>query len=69
LVELEKVLQLLQERKPLPAKYKDHELKGKLNGIRECHIKNDDLLLHYLVSNKNILKLYDVGSHSDIFGM
>lgn len=67
LLELEKVLNILQCNQPLPTKYKDHGLKGSHRGIRECHIKPDDLLLYYIADDKGILKLYDIGSHADIF--
>ena len=49
----------------LPEKYKDHQLQGNLKEFRECHIK-PDLLLIYFVEN-NILKLVDIGSHSQLF--
>jgi len=49
----------------LVEKYKDHQLIGKLKDFRECHIK-PDLLLIYMVEN-NILKLVDIGSHSELF--
>ncbi len=46
LVELQKVVNLLAQNKSLPAKYRDHELKGNFKGIRELHLKPDDLLLY-----------------------
>jgi mRNA interferase YafQ len=46
-------------------KYKDHQLVGKLQDFRECHIK-PDLLLIYMIED-NILKLVDIGSHSELF--
>lgn len=69
LIELESVLLLLCEGKPLPGKYRDHALKGNLKGIRECHLLADDLLLYFVVEDQGLLKLYDMGSHADIFGM
>jgi len=46
-------------------KYKDHQLMGQLKEFRECHIK-PDLLLVYMIDN-DILKLVDIGSHSELF--
>jgi len=69
LITLEVVLKLLEKRQPLPSKYKDHVLKGKLNSIRECHIRPDDLLLYYVLDEQNLLKLYALGSHADLLGM
>lgn len=50
---------------PLIEKYKDHQLKGELKDFRECHIK-PDLLLIYKIED-DILKLIDIGSHSELF--
>ena len=50
---------------PLIEKYKDHQLKGELKDFRECHIKPDLLLIYKIVDD--ILKLVDIGSHSELF--
>jgi len=50
---------------PLDARYKDHQLKGNLRELRECHIK-PDLLLVYRIEN-DTLELVDIGSHSELF--
>ena len=68
MAELLTVLECLQQGKTLPDKYCDHELKGNLKGIRECHIKPDDLLLYFVIEDE-VLKLVDLGSHAKIFGM
>ena len=49
----------------LEDKYKDHQLKGNMKDFRECHIK-PDLLLVYMIED-NVLKLVDIGSHSELF--
>ncbi len=69
LQELDLVLGILVNGKPLPSKYKDHKLSGKLKSIRECHLRPDDLLLYFIVNDVDILKLYDIGTHSDILNM
>ena len=60
------VIQLLKEGALLEARYKDHELKGKYIGIRELHLKPDDLLLYVKIQNEKIT-LMAIGSHSEIF--
>lgn len=50
---------------PLALKYKDHQLQGEFKEFRECHIK-PDLLLIYKIEDE-ILKLVDIGSHSELF--
>ena len=59
------VVDLLLNNKKLPAKYKDHKLKGELRIFRECHLKND-LLLVYKVEKDSII-LIGIGTHSKIF--
>ena len=45
-------------------KYKDHELKGSMKGIRELHLGFDDLLLYFIRNEENELILVDMGTHS-----
>ncbi|MCX6077388.1 MAG: type II toxin-antitoxin system YafQ family toxin [Campylobacterales bacterium] len=49
----------------LVEKYKDHQLLGSMKEFRECHVK-PDLLLIYMIEN-DVLKLVDIGSHSELF--
>ncbi len=46
---------------------KDHSLSGNYSGYRECHIFPDWLLVYKKETNKLILMLYRVGSHSELF--
>ena len=67
---LEVVLNLLCEEKPLPESYRDHALvnsKG-YQGVRECHIEPDWLLVYKIHHETLILKLIRTGTHSDLFG-
>ena len=50
----------------LDPKHKDHALKGKFLGLRECHIEPDWLLVYRF--EENLLFLIDTGTHQDIFG-
>lgn len=42
-------------------------LGGKYKGIRECHIKPDDLLVYWVSEETQTLYLERIGSHSDLF--
>ncbi len=66
---LEAVVNLLCEEKTLPQKYKDHPLAAsqKYNGVRECHIEPDWLLVYKVLKSELILRLVRTGSHSDLF--
>lgn len=64
-VELDFVINLLCLDIALPAKFKDHSLKGKYLGSRDCHLRNDLVLIYYREGD-NILWLERLGSHSEI---
>lgn len=66
---LEKIINQLKMRQPLEKKYKDHELKGKWQGFRECHIQPDWLLIYLIEDDILTLTLVDTGSHTDLFDM
>lgn len=63
---LEGVFDLLAADKRLPAKLRDHPLKGEYFGTRECHIR-PDLLLIYEKRENSALLLIRLGSHSELF--
>lgn len=65
ILELNRILMLLIERKKLPAKYKDHLLSGDYAGYRECHVKPDVLLVYK--TSVQVLYLSRIGSHSELF--
>ena len=67
--ELIEVIELLQNEQPLPEKYRDHPLVNSknYNGMRECHIKPDWLLIYKIYSDKLVLTLIRTGTHSDLF--
>ena len=65
--DFKKVISYLVNGYALPKIYKDHELGGKYKGFRECHIKNDWLLIYYINNKELILYLTRTGTHSDLF--
>ena len=66
---LEDIVDKLQNGIPLEEKYRDHELKGKFKGFRECHIQPDWLLMYLIEDDVLTLTLVDTGTHSDMFKM
>jgi len=65
--ELDEVVKLLLEQKPLPPKQKDHSLKGDFAGYRECHIRPNWLLIYKIDEKVLTLVLIRTGTHSDLF--
>ena len=62
---LTQVVRLIQDKKNLPKRCRDHRLKGNWKYHRECHIEPDWLLI-YRTTNE-FLFLERTGSHSDLF--
>ena len=60
----EAVLRLVDDL-PLPARMKDHPLKGEWSGFRDCHIEPDWVLIYKLTDD--LLSLAATGTHSDLF--
>lgn len=67
LEELEKIINMICLRISLPAKNKDHELKGEFLWIRECHIFPDVLLIYEIDNEQKTVRFIRIGSHSDLF--
>jgi mRNA interferase YafQ len=67
-VEVESVVKILEQGRELDARYYDHELKGEYAGIRECHVKNNLLLLYQKREKVLVLLLVDIGTHASVFG-
>ena len=56
---------------PLPANWRDHQLKGNLRRFRECHIggSGDWLLIYEKRQSDMILYLIGTGNHADLLGL
>ena len=52
---------------PLPRNYKDHKLSGEYEGYRECHIKNDILIIYRIDVSRSLLIMRSIGTHDDFF--
>jgi len=63
---LKEIIGLLVQSQELPARTRDHQLKGTLKDCRECHIEGDWLLTYRIEGSE--LCLIRTGSHSDLFG-
>lgn len=64
---VEEVVSILSRDGMLPTKYKAHKLHGSYDGVWECHIAADWLLLWLQDDDKLTLLLLDTGTHSDLF--
>lgn len=64
---LDNVVSLLVEKGKLPKNYKPHLLKGNYQGLWECHIQPDWLLVWEQNETIKLITLYRTGTHSDLF--
>ncbi len=64
---LEYVVSTLARGEILDAKHKDHQLSGEFKDYRECHIKDNILLMYQKHENILLLLLVDLGTHDDLF--
>ena len=61
------VVKMLAAGETLPPQYHDHALVGDLEGMRDCHITPDWLLLYRIENDVLVLTLTRTGSHADLF--
>ncbi len=66
LEELEAILTILVEGRPIPEKYRNHPIIAEYEGYHELHIKPDWLLVYKIEGDT--LTLARTGSHSELFG-
>lgn len=64
---LDDVVDRLLNGDVLEPRYRDHSLKGRYKGLRECHILPDWLLVYRVIDAELILELSYTGTHSDLF--
>lgn len=65
LEDLNALVKLLLNEKPLPSKNKNHKLKGELSDCFECHIQPDWLLIYRKTTTEIIL--LRTGTRADLF--
>ncbi len=61
------VIDILSKGEILPEKYKNHPLKGNLNGYYDCHVLPDLVLIYKIEKEKLVLILFDIETHSNLF--
>ena len=70
--EIEETLKIFNEYKReipprrLPAHMKDHVLESPLDGIRECHLADDVLLLY--THRRDVVEMLYICQHEDLYG-
>ena len=65
MAKLRHILQLLIDNAPLPARLRDHPLRGNWNGWRDLHIEPDWLLIYQ--EDAATVRFERTGTHADLF--
>jgi mRNA interferase YafQ len=65
LSKLSAIIRLLGEGDLKDPQYHDHPLRGKYEGLRECHLAPDWLLIYKSFPDEVLL--FRTGTHSDLF--
>ena len=65
LEKIKDIILQLQTCEILDERLNDHALKGDFKGFRECHIFGDLVVIYK--RDKEILTLYRIGRHQDLF--
>ena len=60
-------IHLLEATGSLPAKYRPHKLSGNLQGVWECHIQPDWLMIWEQNDMELTLLFLQTGTHADLF--
>ena len=60
-------VEILKNNGTLPSQYRPHKLSGKYDGLWECHIQGDWLLVWSLNDTELTLLFTDTGTHADLF--
>lgn len=64
---VKEVINRLAKDEVLERKYKDHPLKGELEGFRDCHVKPDLVLIYSKNKDTLILTAFRINTHSELF--
>ncbi len=62
----ESAVEYLISNKPLPLKFKDHQLKGSLANVREFHIAYDVLVVYERDEELRQINILNIGSHNQV---
>lgn len=64
---INEAMRLLAANGSLPAQYRPHKLSGKLQGVWECHIEPDWLMIWEQNDTELTLLFLQTGTHADLF--
>jgi mRNA interferase YafQ len=63
---LDEIMALIALEEPLPLHCRPHILSGNLEGLWECHVENDWVLIYRINPIKKTVTFDRTGTHSDL---
>lgn len=67
--EIFSVIKRLANGETLEQRYRDHRLSGNMKELRDCHIRNDVLLIYGIEKQELTLHCMRVGSHAEVLNL
>lgn len=61
------IIDILASGTPLPPAADNHKLQGVYDGMYECHVRPNLLLIYEKDEQNKIITLVDIGSHPELF--
>jgi mRNA interferase YafQ len=61
------IIALLIWGDPLPERYREHGLSGDYDGLTDCHVEGDLVLIYELNTDEEKIVFHYIGTHSDLF--
>lgn len=63
------IIKRLANDEPLEEKYHDHALTGNMKGYRDCHVRNDVVLIYKKQTDILIMTCARIGSHTEVLDL
>ena len=67
-IKFRQAISCLEKGQSLPLTFKDHALKGSLEGYREFHLAQDLLVQYERDEALLLVTIYKIGTHAELFG-
>lgn len=69
LSDLDRLISILLDGGRLPRRHRVHRLKGDMDGLWDCHVKDDWILLYRYSADGLVLEAVRTGSHKRLLGI
>lgn len=64
---LSNVIDFFYKNKKMPTDLQDHQLRHQIQGVRDCHLSTNLVIIYYISNDQQRAELIDVGPHDVVF--